>query len=104
MAVVELITLHTKPGASQEEIQRQVKRGIDIGRKYGAENVTTMVGVVGGTGTGSMIIMSTHADFASYGRYLEGLTTDPDLWAVIDDPSNPVISWDTCAYQTIPDL
>ena len=104
MTVVSLVTLHTKPGAKWADIQKPVKTATDLYRKHGAENVTTMTAVAAGTATGTLTMVATYADWPSYGTFQGALNADPETQALIDDPNNPVVSWDTYVFQTIPDL
>ena len=68
MTIVSLVAVHTKPGASWEDIQKHLKKGADLIRKHGAENVTTMVGMAAGTATGTLTMLSTNADWTSFGK------------------------------------
>jgi len=104
MTVVQLVTLHTKPGASSADIQKPIKTATDLCRKHGAENVTTMTAVAAGTATGALTMVYTHADWPSYGKFQGALSADPETQALIDDPNNPVVKWDTYVFETIPDL
>ena len=104
MTVVGLTALHMKPGASWEDIQKQIKKGADLSRKHGGENVTTMVGLAAGTETGTLSLLSTNADWTSFGKYFDALMADTEVQALMADPNSPVASWDTYVFQTIPDL
>ena len=104
MTVVSLTALHAKPGASWEDIQKQIKKGADLARKHGAENVTTMVGMAAGTATGTLTMLSTNADWTSFGKYFDALMADPEVQALMADPNSPVATWDTYVLQTIPDM
>jgi hypothetical protein len=104
MTVVALTALHTKPGASWEDIQKHIKRGADLARKHGAENVTTLAGMAAGTATGTLTILGTSADWTSYGKFQDAFNADPEALALLADPNSPVAGWDTYVFQTIPDL
>jgi hypothetical protein len=104
MTVVSLTTLHTKPGASWEDIQKQIKKGADLARKHGAENVTTLAGMAAGTATGTLTMLVTSADWTSYGKFQDAFNADPESLALMADPNSPVASWHTYIFQTIPDL
>jgi hypothetical protein len=52
MTIVALTTIQPKPGAKWEDTQRQLKKGCDLARKHGAENVTVMVNMAAGAATG----------------------------------------------------
>jgi hypothetical protein len=104
MTVVGLTALHTKPDASWADIQKQIKKGADLARKHGAENVTTLAGIAAGTATGTLTMLVTSADWASYGKFQDAFNADPEAFALMADPNNPVASWDTYIFQTIPDV
>ena len=104
MTVVSLIAIHPKPGASWEDTQKQIKKGCDLARKHGAENVTTMVGMAAGTATGTLLLLTTSADWTSYGKAQDAMMADPEMQALMADPKSPVARWDTYISQTIPDM
>ena len=104
MTIVTATTLHTKPGASWEDIQKHIKKGADLARKHGAENVTTLAGMAAGTATGTLTILATSADWTSYGKFQDAFNADPEVLAFLTGPNSPVASWDTYVFQTIPDL
>ena len=104
MTVVSLTTINAKPGASWEDIQKQIKKGADLARKHGAENVTTLAGMAAGTATGTLTMLVTSADWTSYGKFQDAFNADPESLALMADPNSPVASWHTYVFQTIPDL
>jgi hypothetical protein len=104
MTVVSTTVLHMKPGASWEDIQKHIKKGSDLARKHGAENVTTMAGIAAGTATGTLTILGTSADWTSYGKVQDAFMADPEAQALLADRNSPVASWDAYVFQTIPDL
>jgi hypothetical protein len=93
-----------KPGASWEDIQKQLKKGADLARKHGAENVTTLVGLAAGTETGTLSMLATSADWTSYGTSQDAMMADPEMQALMGDPNSPVAKWDTYVLQTIPEI
>jgi hypothetical protein len=104
MTIVSATTFHTKPGASWEDIQKHIKKGADLSRKHGGENVTTMAAMAAGTATGTLTMLSTNTDWTSYGKFVDAVMADPETQALMTDPNSPVASWDTYVFQTIPDL
>ena len=104
MTVVSLIAIHPKPGAKWEDLQKHLKRGCDLARKHGAENVTALVAMAAGTVTGTVSVLSSTADWTSFGKVQEAMMADPDMLALMADPNSPVASWDTYISQTIPDM
>ena len=104
MTIVLATTLHTKPDASWEDIQKHIKKGSDLVRKHGAENVATMAGMAAGTATGTLTIVGTSADWTSYGKFQDAFNADPEVLAFLTNPNSPVAGWDAYVFQTIPDL
>ena len=81
MTVVTLMAIHPKPGVKWEDFQKHHKKGCDLARKHGAENVTTMVGMAAGTATGTVTALSTSADWTSYGKVQDTVMADPEMQA-----------------------
>jgi hypothetical protein len=104
MTIVSLTALHIKPGASWEDTQKQIKKGADLSRKHGAENVTMLVGMAAGPATGTLTFLTTSADWTSYGKFQDALWADPEMQALVADPKSSVAKWDTYVLQTIPDM
>jgi len=77
MTVVSLTAIHPKPGAKWEDTKKHLKKGCDLARKHGAENVTALVGIAAGTATGTVILVYSCADWASYGKYQNAMMADP---------------------------
>jgi hypothetical protein len=104
MPVVSLTAIHLKPGVSWEEAQKSLKKGNDLVRKHGGENVTAMVGMAAGPATGIVSLVYTAEDWSKYGQVQDSLFADPELQALMADPNSPTATWDTYVMQTIPDL
>jgi hypothetical protein len=104
MTVVAFTAIHPKPGAKWEDLQKAIKKGNDLARKHGAENVTTLVNIAAGTATGTLTLLSGTADWTSYGKLQDAMMADPEMQALMADPNSPVASWDTYLSQTIPDM
>jgi len=104
MTVVSLTAIHAKPGASWEHIQQTLKKGNEVVRRAGAENVTAMVGIAAGTATATVTILATSPDWTSYGKVQDAMLADPEMQALMGDPNSPVATWDTYVLQTIPDM
>jgi hypothetical protein len=104
MTVVAITAVHPKPGASWEDISKHIKKGMDLSRKHGGQNVTAMVGMAAGPATGTVTILSTTADWTLYGHLQDALMGDPEMQALMADPNSPITGWSTYVSQTIPDL
>jgi hypothetical protein len=104
MTVISLTALHLKPGANWEDAQKSIKKGNDLVRKHGGENVTTMVTMAGGDATGTLTLLYTTADWTLYGHLQDALMADPEMQALMADPNSPTSGWSTYVSQTIPDM
>ena len=104
MTVVSFTAIHAKPGAKWEDLQKHIKKGSDLARKHGAENVTTLVTMAAGPTTGTVTVLSSTADWTSYGKLQDAMMADPKMQALMSDPNSPVARWDTYLSQTIPDI
>lgn len=104
MAVVSFTSIHPKPGAKWEDTKKHLKKGCDLSRKHGAENVTALVGTAAGAATGTVILVYSCADWASYGKYQGAMMADPEMRDLMADPNSPIAGWDTYLNQTIEDI
>jgi hypothetical protein len=103
MTVVSLVTIHPNPGVSWDEVQKQLKVANDLARKHGAENVTTLVTMIGGDATNTIGILSTAEDWAKFGQIQQALLNDPEMQAALVAGSQ-LATWQTYVSTTIPDL
>ena len=104
MPVVSLTAIHLKPGVDWEDAQKSLKKGNDLVRKHGGENVGAMVGMAAGPATGTVTLIYTTADWAKFGQVQDAMMADPEMQALMADPNSPASGWDTYVMQTIPDL
>ncbi len=95
MTIVALTAIHPKPGAKWEDLQKHIKKGSDLARKHGAENVTTLVTMAAGPTTGTVTVLSSTADWTSYGKVQDALMADPEMLALMSDANSPVAREDT---------
>ena len=104
MPVISITAIQLKPGVNWEDAQKSLKKGNDLVRKHGGENVTAMVGMAAGPATGTVSLLYTAADWTKYGQVQDALMADPEMQALMADPKSPTAGWDTYVMQTIPDL
>ena len=74
-------TIEARVTAKWEDLQKHLKKGCDLARKHGAENVTTLVTMAAGPATGTVTVLSSTADWKSYGKVQEAMMTDPEMLA-----------------------
>jgi sugar phosphate isomerase/epimerase len=103
MTIVSLVTIHPNPGVKWEDVQKQIKKGCDLARKHGAENVTVMVTMIGGPATNTIGVLSTTEDWAKYGKAQQALLNDPKTQAFMAE-AGQIATWETYVSQTIPDM
>jgi hypothetical protein len=103
MTVIAMTALHQKPGATWEDLQKAIKKGNEVVRKHGGENVTTMVAMAAGEGTGTVTTLYSAADWSKFGQVQDAIMADPELQALMADPNSPA-TWSTYVFQTIPDM
>ena len=103
MTIVQLTTIHPRPGVEWGDVQKQIKKACDLARKHGAENVTVLVTMIGGAATNTIVILSTTEDWAKYGKVQQAFLNDPKMQAVLQD-AGQIATWETYVSQTIPDM
>ena len=103
MTIVSLITVHPNPGVAWDDVQKQLKKGCDLARKHGAENVTVLVTMIGGSATNTVGILSTAEDWARYGQIQQAMMDDPKMQEVMLE-AGQIATWETYLSQTIPDM
>ena len=103
MTIVSAITIHPNPGVKWDELQKQLKKGCDLARKHGAENVTVLATTIGGAATNTIVILSTAEDWTRYGQIQQATMDDPEMQAVMLE-AGEIATWETYVSQTIPGL
>jgi sugar phosphate isomerase/epimerase len=103
MTIVAFTTIHPNPGVKWEDVQKQIKKACDLARKHGAENVTVMVTMIGGTATNTIAVLSTSEDWARYGQVQQAVMGDPKTQALLIE-AGQIATWETYVSQTIPDI
>jgi hypothetical protein len=84
-------------------VQKQLKKANELARKHGAENVTTLVTMIGGDATNTIGVLSSAEDWAKFGQVQQGMMSDPEMQALMVE-AGKIASWQTYISQTIPDL
>jgi hypothetical protein len=103
MTIVSLVTIHPNPGVQWGDLQKQLKKANDLARKHGAENVTTLVTMVGGDATNTIGVLSSAEDWTRFGQIQHAMMDDPEMQALMVEASQ-IASWRTYVSQTIPDM
>jgi hypothetical protein len=79
MTVVSFTAIHPKPGAKWEETKKHLKKGCDLARKHRAENVTALVSMAAGTASGTLTLLFSSTDWASYRKFQDAFMADPEM-------------------------
>lgn len=103
MTIVSLITIHPNPGVKWDDVQKQLKKGCDLARKHGAENVTVLATTIGGSATNTISILSTSEDWTKFGQIQQATMGDPEMQAAMLE-AGQIATWQTYVSQTIPDM
>ncbi len=103
MTVVALTTIHPRPGVKWDDVQKQLKKACDLARKHGAENVTVLATMIGGSETNTIGVLSSVEDWARYGQVQQALMGDPDFQAAMLE-GGQLATWESYVSQTIPDM
>lgn len=103
MTIVQATTIHPNPGGKWEDLQKLIKKGCDLARKHGAENVTVMVTTLGGPATNTIVLLSSAEDWAKYGKVQQALQNDPKMQALLLE-GGQIATWESYVSQTIPDM
>jgi hypothetical protein len=103
MTIVSFITIHPNPGVKWDDLQKQLKKGCDLARKHGAENVTVLVTTIGGSATNTVGALSTAEDWTRFGQIQQALMDDPETQAFMLE-AGQISTWETYVSQTIPDM
>ena len=103
MTIVQFTTIHPNQGVKWDDLQKLLKKGCDLARKHGAENVTVLVTMLGGPATNTIGVLSTTEDWARYGKVQKALLDDPKMQAVMLE-AGQIATWESYVSQTIPDI
>ena len=103
MAIVAFTTVHPNPGVKREDVEKLIKKACGLARKHGAENVTVMVAMLGGSATNTIGVLASAEDWGHYGEIQQALLDDPKMQAVLQE-AGQLATWESLVNQTIPDM
>ena len=103
MAIVQVSTIHPRPGVEWGDVQKQIKKACDLARKHGAENVTVLATMIGGPATNAIVVLSSAEDWAKFGKLQQAVLNDPKMQAVMQE-GGQIATWESYVSQTIPDM
>ena len=100
MTIVSFIAIHPNPGVKWDEMQKQIKKGSDLARKHGAENVTVLATTIGGSATNTIVTLSTSEDWTKFGQVQQALMDDPKVQEFLLE-AGQIATWETYVSQTL---
>ena len=100
MTIVQATTIHLRPGVEWGDVQKLIKKGCDLARKHGAENVTVLATMIGGPATNTIVLLSSAEDWAKYGQVQQSLQGDPKFQEAML-AAGQIGTWETYVSQTI---
>jgi hypothetical protein len=103
MAVIAASTLTLRPGAYEAFLEHHGKAKVVIER-CGARNVRLMGSIGGGDAGGALAVSFEFDNYASYGKFMDTMLTDPEgvaLLSSIGAADNPVASFQQSVWSVI---
>ena len=83
MTIVNAVAIHPRSGEVWDELQKQLKKAIQIVKKHGGENVTLLVTVIGGQQTNALTMLVTAENWTKFGQIQEAVYGDPKMQALM---------------------
>ena len=75
-----------RSGEEWDDLQKQLKKAIQIVKKHGGENVTLLVTVIGGEQTNALTMLVTSENWTKFGQIQEAVYGDPKMQALMAKP------------------
>src|ERR1700761_7219928 len=100
MTIVNAVAIHPRSGEVSDDLQKQLKKSIEIVKKHGGENVTLLVTVIGGQQTNSLTMLVTAENWTRFGQIQEGGYGDPKMQALMRETAK-IAAWEIYTAQTL---
>jgi hypothetical protein len=100
MTIVTAVAIHPRSGEVWDELQKQLKKGIEIVKKHGGENVTLLATVIGGQQTNALTMLVTAENWTRFGQVQEAVYGDPEMQALLVE-TGKIATWEIYAAQTL---
>jgi len=100
MTIVNAVAIHPRSGEVWEELQKQLKKAIQIVKKHGGENVTLLVTVIGGQQTNALTMLVTAENWTKFGQIQEAVYGDPKMQALLVE-TGKIATWEIYTAQTL---
>jgi hypothetical protein len=79
MTIVNAVAIHPRSGEVWDELQKLLKKAMEIVKKHGGENVTLLVTGIGGQQTNALTMLSTAENWTKFGKIQEAVYGDPKM-------------------------
>jgi hypothetical protein len=100
MTSVNAVAIRPRSGEVWDELQKQLKKAIQIVKKHGGENVTLLVTVIGGQQTNALTLLVTAENWTKFGQIQEAVYGDPKMQALMVE-SGKIATWEIYTAQTL---
>ena len=100
MTIVNAVAIHPISGEVWDDLQKQLKKVIDIVNKHGGENTTLFTTVIGGQETNELTLLTSAPDWTRFGQVMEAVYGDPEMQALQVETAK-IASWEIRTAQTL---
>ena len=100
MTIVNAVAIHPRSGEVWDDLQKQLKKAIEIVKKHGGENVTLLVTVIGGQQTNALTMLVTAENWTKFGQIQEAVYGDPKMQALMQE-TGKIATWEIYTAQTL---
>jgi hypothetical protein len=83
-----------------DELQKLLKKSMEIVKKHGGENVTLLVTVIGGQRTNALTMLSTAENWTKFGKIQEAVYGDPKMQELMVE-GGKIATWEIYTAQTL---
>jgi hypothetical protein len=100
MTIVNAVAIHPRSGEVWDELQKLLKKSMEIVKKHGGENVTLLVTVIGGQQTNALTMLSTAENWTKFGKIQEAVYGDPKMQELMVE-GGKIATWEIYTAQTL---
>jgi hypothetical protein len=93
MTIVTAVSIRPRSGEVWDELQKQLKKSIEIVKKHGGENVTLLVTLIGGQQTNALTMLVTAENWTRFGQIQEAVYGDPKMQALMLRAAALALGW-----------
>jgi hypothetical protein len=100
MTIVTAVAIRPRSGDVWDELQKQLKKSMEIVKEHGGENVTLLVTLIGGQQTNALTMLVTAENWTKFGQIQEAVYGDPKMQALMAE-SAKIATWEVYTAQTL---